>query len=122
MGFKGRGIDVEGARGAVRRHIPTPAIRRLVGMRCCGSLQILHRLGVADLIMYRRTDARVWKDFEEGGVCAANPILSIDCGDGADHATQHLVAELAFTARRIHTLSHLSISTLDFPNRACGHE
>src|SRR5437763_8598215 len=67
--------------------------------------------------MNRYSNRRFGKDSEEGRVCAANPIVAIDCGNRADHAFEYLVAELALAASGFGALSGLGKSPLHLPNR-----
>src|ERR1700730_13287668 len=66
--------------------------------------------------MNRSANRGARKDTKKWRVRAADAILAIDRRDCADHAFEHLRAELSFAARRFGALPRLPKSTLDLPD------
>src|SRR5882724_4022623 len=62
------------------------------------------------------------KDSKESGVRTSNSIISVDSGNGADHALQHLIAELALTPRGFSTLFSLTEAALHLPDGGHGDQ
>ncbi len=87
------------------------------------------RRGLQQSDAFRRTDFRVnrgpdggfGKDAQERCVRAANAIASINCRDRADHAFQHLIAELALPARGFGAPPGLMKAPLHLPDGGHGH-
>src|SRR6267142_3642538 len=116
-----RGINIKGALCPVIAQIPSAAIG---GRLDVGSRRRFQQPGAfrrTNGIVNRSANGPLWKDAQESRVRTTNAILSINGRDGADHALEHLIAELTFAARGFGALFSLEKAPLNLPDGRHGH-